>query len=94
YHSLARAYAQSAAQIEEMTGCRYNSINVIGGGSNADYLNRLTFEYSGKTVLAGPGEATAIGNLSAQLIACGEVKSAEEARQLIRNSFNIKCYER
>lgn len=94
YHSLAKTYAESAAQIEKMTGCQYNSINVIGGGSNADYLNRLTFEYSGKKVLAGPGEATAIGNLSAQLIACGEVTGAEEARCLIRDSFNIKYYER
>ena len=77
-----------------MTGKTYDCINVIGGGSNADYLNRLTAVYSGKTVLAGPGEATAIGNLAAQLIACNELSGADEARLLIRKSFEIKKYVR
>lgn len=94
YHSLANAYARGAREIEEMTGKSYSCINVIGGGSNADYLNRLTALYSGKTVLAGPAEATAIGNLAAQLIACGEISDARQARALIRKSFEIKEYAR
>ena len=47
---------------------------MVGGGSNADYLNELTAWYTKKEVLAGPGEATALGNLAAQMIASGELK--------------------
>ena len=94
YHSLANEYAKSATEIEKLAGVTFGCINVIGGGSNADYLNRLTAEYSGKTVLAGPGEATAIGNLCAQLIASGELIGITQARQLIINSFEIKEYNK
>ena len=94
YHSLANEYAKSATEIEKLAGVTFGCINVIGGGSNADYLNRLTAEYSGKTVLAGPGEATAIGNLCAQLIASGELSGITQARQLIINSFEIKEYNK
>ncbi len=52
-----------------MTGVRYKNLHVVGGGANAAYLNQLTAASTGKTVLAGPTEATAIGNLMVQLIA-------------------------
>ena len=69
YTSLARCYADCAKRLEELTGKRYDCIQIIGGGSNAGYLNMLTERFSKKTVCAGPSEATAIGNITAQKLA-------------------------
>ena len=92
YNSLADCYRSTAENIELMTNKRYDCIYVVGGGSNADYLNRLTAQYTGKTVYAGPSEATAIGSLLAQMIALGEITGLEAGRRLIRDSFDIKKY--
>ncbi len=92
YRSLAACYAETADQIEKITGVHYSSINIIGGGSNADYLNRLTAEASGRTVLAGVGEATAVGNLAIQMIADRELSELTEARRVIADSFEVKEY--
>jgi rhamnulokinase len=69
YQSLAACYAKTATQLEELTGRRYDTVHVIGGGANAEFLNRLTAQYTGKKVVAGPSEATAIGNLKIQAAA-------------------------
>lgn len=92
YNSLAKCYADCADEIEQFTGKKYSAINIIGGGSNADYLNKITAKASGRTVLAGPGEATAIGNLLTQMLSVGELKSLADARKTVINSFNIKKY--
>ena len=65
----------------------------VGGGSNADDLNRLTAERTGRTVLAGPTEATAIGNLAVQMITGKECNDLKDARNCIFHSFEIKQYE-
>ncbi len=93
YNSLAKCYADAKKEIEAMTGISYESIHIIGGGANADYLNRLTAKVTGKKVLAGPVEATAIGNLAVQMIADGVLGSLQDARKCIRESFPIKVYE-
>lgn len=90
YNSLAKCYADAKKEIEAMTGKSYDSIHIIGGGANADYLNRLTAKATGKKVLAGPVEATAIGNLAVQMIADGALGSLQDARKCIRESFPIK----
>ena len=77
-------------EIEFITGRKYTTIHIVGGGSNAEYLNQLTAEKTGKKVLAGPSEATAIGNLVAQMIAAGVYQDAKEARKSIFESFEIK----
>lgn len=92
YLSLADCYGRTVREIEEMTGRKYPTIHIIGGGSNADYLNRLTVASTGKTVMAGPSEATAIGNLAAQMLYAKEFSSVIEIRQCIYNSFEIKRY--
>lgn len=69
YRSLAESYKRAVRELETITGRTYPCINIVGGGSNADYLNRLTAKATGKQVIPGPGEATAIGNLGAQMIA-------------------------
>lgn len=94
YNSLARCYADTIAEIADMTGVHYGSIHVVGGGANAAYLNELTAEATGCTVYAGPTEATAIGNLAAQMIADGALADLQEARNCIFKSFEIKTYTR
>ena len=93
YSSLAECYAKTAGEIEKITGKLYKRIHVVGGGANADYLNELTAHYTGKTVYAGPSEASAIGNLAAQMMKAKEFNSVEEARACISRSSDIKVYE-
>lgn len=93
YRSLAECYAKTISELEEMTGERYGCINIVGGGSNADYLNRLTAEFTGRTVYAGPGEATAIGNVAAQMLADGSFADVAEVRRCIFDSFGVNKYE-
>jgi len=66
YQSLAIGYAKTARTIEKLAGRSYQKIHIIGGGAKAAYLNRLTAQHAGKEVLAGPYEATAVGNLMIQ----------------------------
>lgn len=90
YHSLAKSYADTVQELEEVTKKTYKKIHIVGGGSNADYLNKLTAHYTKKKVYAGPTEATAIGNLLSQMIAAGEYTSIPEARKVVYDSFEIK----
>ena len=93
YNSLAKCYGKTIAEIEEITGKQFEGIHIVGGGANAEYLNQLTAKATGKTVYAGPTEATAIGNLSAQMIAGKELQNLNDARNCIFESFEIKIYE-
>lgn len=93
YNSLAKCYAQTLAEIGEMTDFKYDSIHVVGGGANAAYLNELTAKATGCRVYAGPTEATAIGNLAAQMIADGVFANLWAARSCIFDSFEIHIYE-
>ena len=92
YQSLAESYGQTVKEIEAITGKTYEAINIVGGGANADYLSQLTANSTGRTVYAGPTEATAIGNLVAQMLKVGEYKSLEEARKAIFKSFAVKTF--
>lgn len=92
YRSLAQSYGETVKELETIAGRTYDSIHIIGGGSNAAYLNQLTAEATGKIVYAGPGEATAIGNLLAQMIHAGDLADLKGARQCVRDSFEIKTY--
>ena len=93
YTSLADCYAKTAKELEEMAGRTFSRIHVVGGGSNAGYLNELTAKATGKEVHCGPGEATAIGNITAQMLNKGDFGSIEEARSCIHTSFGIKIYK-
>ena len=92
YRSLAQSYGETVSSLEKIAGRTYDSIHIIGGGSNAAYLNQLTADATGKTVYAGPGEATAIGNLLAQMIYAEELTDLKSARQCVRDSFEIKTF--
>ena len=89
YNSLALYYRDTTQQLEQMTGVSYPAIHIVGGGANAGYLNQLTAKYTGKKVYAGPTEATAVGNLMAQMIADGVFEDLQSARACVKRSFEI-----
>ncbi|MGL6201419.1 MAG: rhamnulokinase [Lachnospiraceae bacterium] len=93
YNSLAKCYGETIREIETLTGQSSDTIYVVGGGANAEYLNQLTARYTGKTVMAGPTEATAIGNVLVQMLYAGEFTDLTEGRSIIKQSFEIKEYK-
>lgn len=90
YRSLTICYRDAIAELSSLTGKTYTSINIVGGGCQDGYLNRMTAAATGLTVYAGPVEGTAIGNLLIQMIRGGEFADLAEARQSIRSSFDIQ----
>lgn len=92
YNSLAKCYAETKQDIEKLTGISFDRIYIIGGGSQAGYLNELTAKYAQCEVSAGPTEATAIGNLLAQMIRSGGVADLQEARKCVMESFEVVMY--
>lgn len=92
YQSLARCYGDTVKEVEANTGKKYDAVHIIGGGSKAAYLNQLTADATGKTVYAGPGEATAVGNILAQMIADGVFADLKEARACVLESFAVARY--
>lgn len=93
YNSLAECYAETVKQLEGITGLKYDAVHIVGGGSNADYLNRLTAKATGIPVYAGPTEATAIGNVAAQMMTAGELPGLKAARACVFESFPINKYQ-
>jgi len=93
FDSLAMKYRQVAECIDDIKGVKSHAINIVGGGTKEEMLCQLAADASGRVVYAGPVEATAIGNLSSQAIAAGELSGISEAREMIAESFEIKCYE-
>lgn len=89
YHSLAKSYSEAVTEIEAVTGKRFDAIHIVGGGCQDKYLNALTRDYTGKSVTAGPIEATATGNIVSQIMRDKKISLAK-ARDLIKNSFDIK----
>ena len=92
YASLVESYFLAVEQLENILQKQFHQINIIGGGAQNKYLNQLIANKTKREVIAGPIEATAIGNIVAQMIALGEISSVEEARRKIKNSFQIHTY--
>ena len=90
--SLARCYADTAKKLMDLTGQKFDSINILGGGGQNTFLNRLTVEESGLTVNAGPSEATSVGNAIAQMICAGEFEDLAQARACVRESFAVETF--
>ena len=88
--SLAVCYRDAIDGMSRLTGKQFTSVNIVGGGSQNQLLNRLTARMTGMSVYAGPTEGTAIGNLIVQMIAKGELTSLQEARDTVKKSFDIK----
>ena len=91
--SLAFKYRNVLDSLEELTGIHFEEIRIMGGGSKNRLLNRFTADATGRTVIAGPAEATALGNIAMQMLATGAVASLSEARQIIDRSFPVERFE-
>jgi len=89
YTSLATCYRDAIGGLEKVTGKKYTSINIVGGGCQDYYLNQRTAQATGLRVYAGPVEGTAIGNIIVQMVRTGEFESLQKARDVVRESFNI-----
>ena len=91
--SLAFKYRLVLEDLELVSGRRIEQIRVIGGGSKNRLLNQFTADATGRRVLAGPVEATAIGNIAVQMLATGVASSLEDARAIVERSFPIEIFE-
>jgi sugar (pentulose or hexulose) kinase len=93
FESLALKYASVVDQLGRVTGRDIERIHIVGGGSQNELLCQMTANASKRQVVAGPAEATAIGNIAIQAITSGEIGDLDQARQLIARSFPMKTYE-
>jgi len=92
FESLAFSYGHVLDTIETLTGRQIAKLHIVGGGCQSALLNQLAASASGRTVLAGPVEATAIGNILIQAYAMGQIKSLDELRQVVGASLEIETY--
>jgi rhamnulokinase len=90
---LAMKYRRVLEWLEELTGKRLDPIHIIGGGAKNRLLNQFTADAACRTVIAGPVEATAIGNVLMQAIGLKHLGSLAEAREVVRTSFTPEVYE-
>jgi len=91
--SLALKYRMVLRNLEQLIGRSIDQIRVIGGGSKNRLLNQFTADATGKKVLAGPAEATALGNIAVQVLATGEAGSLREVRAMVERSFPTEVFE-
>lgn len=91
--SLALKYRAVLGALENLTGIRFDEIRIIGGGSKNRLLNQFTADATGRAVVAGPAEATAIGNIAMQMVATGAASSLSAARETIDRSFPRERFE-
>jgi rhamnulokinase len=90
--SLAFKYRLVLQHLEQITGRRVEQMRVIGGGSKNRLLNQLTADATGKKVLAGPAEATALGNVAMQILATRGAGSLQEVRAVVESSFPTEVF--
>ena len=93
FESLAQRYKEIFGYLKEFASCDIHVLHIIGGGSRNDFLNQLTADACGVTVLAGPQEGTALGNVMLQAKAAGEVGDIWEMRKIIANSIELKQFD-
>jgi len=90
--SLALKYRSVLGAIEDVTGSTIEILHLVGGGIQNELLCQFTADATGKKVITGPIEATASGNILMQAKAAGQLRSIDEARAVVRNSFELKEY--
>ena len=90
--SLAMQYRLVLQMLGDVYEKSFEKINIVGGGTQNKLLNQFTADATGTTVVTGPIEATIIGNVIMQAVGLGHIKDLEEARQIIRNSFDLETY--
>jgi rhamnulokinase len=91
--SLGLLYGNVLGLLEKVTGTKIGTIHIVGGGSQNAALNQMTADATGRVVMSGPTEATAIGNLLLQALTLGEIKTHAELREIVSRSFPVKTFE-
>ena len=90
--SLAMRYRTVLLWLEELTGGRIETLHIVGGGAQNRLLCQMAADATGRRVVTGPVEATAIGNLMMQAVAAGDIDSIDDAREVVRRSFSVDEY--
>ena len=90
--SLALKYREEFDKFEQVAGHKLEKLNIVGGGTQNKLLNQFAANAVNRTVITGPIEATAMGNILGQLIALGEIKDVSEAREIVKNSSDLETY--
>jgi len=93
FESLALKYRRTVEQLERVSGAHIQTVHVVGGGSSNRLLCQMTANACGRLVVAGPVEATAIGNVLVQAMALGLISTLEQARDVVRRSVALQTYE-
>ena len=93
YESLAMKYRFAIKQIEENTGKHFDVLHLLGGGTKDSFLCQMTADSLNLPVVAGPTEATALGNIILQLIALGDIEDVNAGRAIIKSQENLKEYK-
>ena len=93
YLSLACSYRFAIEKIEKLSGKKYNAVYIVGGGCRNNYLNQLTSDIAGKRVIAGPEEATSLGNVGIQLKKNNPDLKLEQIRKILKKSINTRVFE-
>jgi rhamnulokinase len=88
--SLALLYARLMDEMEVLTARKLRALHIVGGGSRNALLNQMTADATARTVVAGPVEATAVGNVLLQALALGDIASHAELRRIVRASFPVQ----
>ncbi len=90
--SLALEYRRMAERLDALTGKRLGTIHIIGGGAKNELLDQFAADAIGRTVVAGPVEATALGNVLVQAVALGHIDSIAAGREVVARSFELKTF--
>jgi rhamnulokinase len=93
FESLALLYRVTIEELEQLTGRTIRRLHIVGGGSQSGLLNQFAASATGRQVVAGPAEATAIGNVLLQAVATGHLGSLTTVRQIVRDSFALQTFE-
>jgi rhamnulokinase len=93
FESLALLYRVTLEELEQLSGRTIHRLHIVGGGSQSALLNQFAANASGRQTVAGPVEATAIGNVLLQAVALGHLGSLAALRQVVRDSFALQTFE-
>jgi rhamnulokinase len=91
--SLALTYRDKLSTLESILGRRYDVLHIVGGGGKNSLLSQMTADAIGRSVVVGPYEATAMGNVLVQAMATNEVRDVTHLRRIVAGSFELKTYE-
>jgi len=92
YKGLAQTYKDTLLELQKITGKTFSKIHIVGGGSKNWILNQLTADVCNLNIIAGPAEASSIGNITMQMKAMGEVESIAEGLKLLEQGMDLKYF--